>query len=558
MTAGTAQAGKAPAGKARTGRPPAGRTHSLAGTGALARLALRRDRVMIPIWVIIFVVMAAGSASATVGLYGTVAERAAAAANLNGTPALVALYGLVYDEKSLGAIAMIKMSGLGSAMVAVLAILLMIRHTRTEEEAGRLELVGSGIVGRHAPLAAAFVLTAIVNLALGLLTAFGLVSAGLPAAGSFAFGLAWTAIGMAFAAVAAVTAQVTSSARSATGLAVAVLGVVYVLRAIGDTAGVGGPVWLRWLSPIGWGQQVRPFAGDRWWVLVVPAAFFVVVAAVAHALVAGRDHGAGLLADRLGAAEAGPSLRSPLGLAWRLHRGALVSWTAGFVVIGLVFGNVASNVSDFLDSASARDMIQKLGGVQGLTDAFMSTELGMAGVIASVYAVQVVMRLRSEEAELRSEPVLATGVSRLSWAWSHLLVALVGTAVLLTAAGLGAGLAAAAVSGDAGDFWRMLGAAVVRVPAAWVIAGITVAAFGLAPRAVAAGWVALVAFLLLGEFGPLFELPQGVMDISPYAHTPRLPGAAFSATPLVWLVVVTAALIVVGLVGFRRRDVPVT
>jgi len=131
---------------------------------------------------------------------------------------------------------------------------------------------------------------------------------------------------------------------------VAFLGVVYVLRAIGDTAGDGGAVWLRWLSPIGWGQQVRPFAGDRWWVLVLPLVFFVVVAGAAHALVARRDYGAGLLPDRPGPATASASLRGPLGLAWRLHRGALYGWTAGFVLVGLVFGNVASNVGDFLDS----------------------------------------------------------------------------------------------------------------------------------------------------------------------------------------------------------------
>jgi ABC-2 type transport system permease protein len=91
-----------------------------------------------------------------------------------------------------------------------------------------------------------------------------------------------------------------------------------------------------------------------------------------------------------------------------------------------------------------------------------------------------------------------------------------------------------------------------------VIAAIVVLAFGIAPRAVVVGWVALVAFLLLGEFGPLFKLDQWVMDLSPYAHTPRLPGGPFSAVPLVWLGLLAAALITAGLAGFRRRDIPVT
>jgi ABC-2 type transport system permease protein len=228
------------------------------------------------------------------------------------------------------------------------------------------------------------------------------------------------------------------------------------------------------------------------------------------------------------------------------------------VLLGLVFGNIASNIGNFLSSPAARDLIQKLGGVKSLTDAFMSTELGIVGVIASVYGVQVVMRLRSEESELRSEPVLATTVGRISWAWSHITVALLGTAALLVCAGLGGGLTYAAQTGNTGDFWRVLAAAVVRVPAAWVMAGIVVTAFGLAPRAVVAGWVALVAFLLLGELGPLFGLNQWVMDLSPYAHVPRLPGANFTALPLIGLVVVAAAFTAAGLAGFRRRDIPVT
>jgi ABC-2 type transport system permease protein len=529
-----------------------------AGTGSLIRLALRRDRAMLAIWILIFAVMAAGSASATVGLYGTAESRMQAAASINKSPSLVALYGLIYDESSVGALSMIKLGAFGGALVAVLAIVLVIRHTRAEEEAGRLELIGSAVVGRHAALAAAVIVTVAADLVLGLLTALGLIAAGLPAAGSFAFGLAWASVGIAFVAVAAVAAQVTGSARAAIGIATAFLGVAYVFRAIGDTANEGAAGTLRWLSPIGWGQQVRPFQGDRWWVLLLPVVFFVGLTAAAYVLVERRDHGAGLLPDRPGPATAGASLGGPFGLAWRLQRGTLFGWAVAFVLLGLVFGNVASNVGDFVDSPGARDLIQKLGGVQGLTDAFMSTELGMLGVIASAYGVQAVMRLRSEESELRAEPLLATRVGRISWACSHLAVALVGSAILLVGAGVGAGLTYAAQTGHSGDFWRVLAAALVRLPAAWVVTGIAVAAFGVAPRLALAGWAALVAFLLLGEFGPLFELNQAVMNVSPYAHVPRLPGGDLSTTPLIWLAAVAALLIAAGLIGFRRRDVPVT
>jgi ABC-2 type transport system permease protein len=527
----------------------------LTGTWQLVRLALRRDRVMLPLWIAVFVVTAASSAAATVGLYPDLASRAGAAATINENASLVALYGRVYDTTSLGAISMIKMGGLGAALVAVLAIVVVVRHTRAEEEAGRLELVGATVVGRHASLAAAVVVSLGANLALGLLSAAGLAATGLPPAGSLLFGLAWAGTGLAFAAVAAVTAQLATVARTATAAASAVLGLTYLLRAVGDTAAPGGPRWASWLSPVGWGQQVRPFAGDRWGVLGLLVLFSAVTFGLAFSLSARRDHGAGLIADRPGPAGAAAALRGPTALAWRLQRGLLLGWVAGFVLVGAVLGNIASNVSGFLDSPAARDIFLKLGGAKGLTDAFLAAEIGIMSLAVAVFGVQAVMRAHSEEAAVHAEPLLATGVSRGRWLLSHVGVAVLGSALLLCVAGLAAGAAHAANVGAPGEVWRVLGAAVAQLPAVLVVVALAVAAFGLVPRAVTVGWAALVAFFLVGELGPLFNLSQWVMDLSPFAHSPRLPGGPVSATPLVVLSVIALGLVVTGFVGFRRRDV---
>jgi ABC-2 type transport system permease protein len=525
------------------------------GTGQLVRLAFRRDRVMAPVWIAVFVLMAASTASATIGFYPTVQSRVQAAAAANGTTSLVALYGRVYDPTSLGELAMWKMGGLGAALVAVLAIVLVVRHTRAEEESGRLEMLGATVVGRYAALTAALLVVAGVSVALGLLTAVALVGTGLPAAGSLAFGLAWAGVGIAMGSVAAVSAQLTRSARAATGLATAILGAVYLLRAIGDTAGRGGPHWLSWLSPIGWSQQFRPYAGSRWWVLLITLGFAAAVTAGAYALVARRDLDSGLLPDRPGPAVAAAGLRNPLALAWRLHRGSLLGWAAGFAVLGLALGNIAANVGEFITTPQAREMITRLGGQQGLTNAFLATELGFAGIIASAYGIQAALRLRAEEVALHAEPLLATPVGRIRWACSHLAMALGGVAVLLVVGGLGAGASWAVQSHDAGQFGPVLAGALVQVPAAWVLTAVVLVAFGLAPRLVAVGWAALVAFLLLGELGPLLKLDRWVMDLSPFGHVPRVPGSAVSAPPLLWLLAVVLALAAVGLAGFRRRDV---
>jgi ABC-2 type transport system permease protein len=244
-------------------------TGDLLGTGALVRLALRRDRWLLPAWVGFFAALVAFSASATVGLYPTEASRVAAANTINSTAAVVALYGPIYDPTSLGALSMTKMTAMYAALMSILMVVLVVRHTRAEEEAGRLELVGAGVVGRAAPLAAALLVVGGASYVLGLLAAAGLVGTGLPIGGSLAFGAGWAATGLCFAAVAAVAAQTTTGGRAANGLGFMVVGVAYVARAIGDLA-AAGPGWLSWLSPIGWNQQIRAFAGDRWSVLVLP------------------------------------------------------------------------------------------------------------------------------------------------------------------------------------------------------------------------------------------------------------------------------------------------
>jgi ABC-2 type transport system permease protein len=105
-----------------------------------------------------------------------------------------------------------------------------------------------------------------------------------------------------------------------------------------------------------------------------------------------------------------------------------------------------------------------------------------------------------------------------------------------------------------GEFPRVFWSALVQLPAVWVLTGITVALFGLAPRIAVAAWGLLGAFLLLGELGPLLKLKQWAMDLSPFTHIPKLPGAAMRTTPVIWLVVLAAALTAAGLAGFRRRD----
>lgn len=531
------------------------RSSGLVGTGTLVRLALRRDRVMLPVWLAVQFLLAAGSAASVKDLYSTATSRAALAATAGDNPATIAMYGPPDDLGTLGGLATWKLGVYGAGLLALMSIFTLVRHTRGDEEPGRLELVCAGVVGRYSALTAGVVVALGANLVAVPVVGVGLASGGIPASEAFTFGFAIAAAGFVFTGVAAVTAQLTETSRAANGIAAATLAAAYLLRAVGDSTHQAS--FLSWISPLGWTLQVRAFAAQpHVWVFGLAALATAALLATGYVLAGHRDIGAGLLPPRLGPATGGRLLRSPFALAWRLQRGLLLGWAIGFAVLSGALGSVAAGVTDFANTKQIRDMLAKLGGEQNLVDSYLSFAMSAAGIVAAVYATQALLRLRAEETGLRAEPLLATRVGRLRWAASHLVLAVLGIVALLTLSGLVAGLAHGLRTGDVGgQVPRLLAAGLVQVPAALVVAGIAVFLFGLLPRLTVAAWAVLGAFLLIGEFGGLFKLNHWVLDVSPFTHLPKLPGGDVAATPIVVLLAVAAGFTAVGLAAFRRRDI---
>jgi ABC-2 type transport system permease protein len=527
-------------------------TGPFVGTLPMLRFALRRDRILLPAWVLGLAALVAISVSATKDLYPTEDSRLEASDAVNATAALVALYGKVYDPTSLGALSLIKLTAFGAALVSVVYVFLVVRHTRTEEESGRLELLASGVVGRWAPLSGALLYALVGSVALAALTSLGLVAVGLPVSGSLAFGLAWALSALVFGAAAGVAAQLTVSHRGAIGLGLASIAVAYTLRAVGDLAD-GDPGWLSWLSPIGWSQQIRPFAGDRWWVSALPLVATAILVPTAYALRSRRDLGSGVIPDRLGPPNG--RLGSVTGLTVRLQRAMLIAWLAAAAIMGFVLGSVAENISGLLDSEQMRQFIAVLGGEQVLVDSFLAAEISLFGIMVGGYAIAAVSRLRAEEASGHAELILATAPTRIRWALAGFGYSVVATAIVLVVGGAAIGLGHGTSVGDiGGQVGRLTVAALAHVPAAWVMAALVLAIFGWLPRAVPAAWGLLVAFIVLGEFGALWKLPEWMLNLSPFAHSPILPGEPVDAGSLVSLLLVAAVVTALGLVGLRRRD----
>ena len=541
-------------------RTQAGRDRgsSLAGTGKLLLFMLRRDRIRFPAWVLGLSVMMAYFANAL----GTVLDEEAlgsfATLAMNPVMALIGGPSYGFDQITVGKI-IVGLYGVYLMIGAVLMnIMTVSRHTRVEEQTGRAELVRANVVGRHAQLAAALILVALMNVLMTLLMALAFHYSPVEP-DSFAVSLLFAssigAAGLVFAGVTAVTVQLSAFSRAASGMAGAVLAVSFTVRGLGDMSFVqGGNLdWLSWLSPLGWSQQTAPLTLDRWWPLGISLTATVLLAVAGFVLQSRRDLAAGILPDRLGSAVAPSWLRSSLSLAFRLQRSSLQWWSIALLLGGITFGAFVQPMAENAAGMPAEIMVI-FGGTEGMVEGYLGFMGIFFAIMVAVFAILSVQALRGEEQGVRTEPVLAAAVSRTGWLLSWILVAALGSLWLLALAGLGDGIGAALATGDWELFGKVLLGQIAHAPAVWALLGLAVALYGFAPRLVGLTWVVFAWGTALSLFGDVMQLDDAVLGTSVFRHIGQYPAQGISWAAVGVLTIIAVALTAIGTVGFRRRD----
>ncbi|MDI2035750.1 ABC transporter permease [Paenarthrobacter nitroguajacolicus] len=537
----------------------------MTGVMGLLLTQTRRERILLPVWIVGIAFLGFIIANAVSTEFGDETARAAIITVASASPAFLFVRGLT-DGTGIGAVVFFQGYTFTAVLAGLMSTFLVIRHTRTDEELGRAELIGSVPLRRAAPLAATLILGGVANLVLALAIAAGFVAAGLPSAGALTAGAAVGSVGAFFVATTAVLAQIMPSGRSANGVAAGLVGAAYFVRGIGDAFGTPSADlthvtsgWFSWFSPIGWGQRSRPFSDADPVPLVGLAVLSVVLGAVVVVLRSRRDLGESLLPERSGrdrAAVVGGS--SLLGLAWRQQRLTLLGWCVFAALLGSIAGGLGPVVTNVIGgNESLRELILRLvpGGRGGLIDVFTTALLGIGGVIAAAAGIQAVLRLRAEEAEGRAELLLATPRSSARWLGASLVIATVSALAIAVVAGCAATLGLSLSGVSSGTPGLLVGAALAHVPAAVVFVAFTALAFATIPRlSIAVGWGFLAVGLVLGQFGELMHLPAWLQDLSPFRHTAAMPVEAFD--PGAALTMTAIALAGAGIAGYllRRRD----
>ena len=512
----------------------------------LAAALLRRDRILLPGWITGGVLLYVFQAKSIDQLYPTAAALRDAADTMAANPAMLAMTGPARALDTLGGQVAWQSASYGAVVAGLMSMMIVVRHTRVEEETGRSELVRSGAIGQLTPLAHVVGMAIAANVVLGVLVALSLIGYGLPASGSWALGAALTATGLVFTGVAAVASQLTVGARAAYAATAAAVGAAFFLRAVGDT----GAEAVSRASPIGWGQATRPFADERWWPLGLSVAATLLLLAAAVRLHGRRDHGAGVWSDyRRPSRDIG---LGSWGLAWRLHRGALLGWTAAVALVGVGYGSMAESADDILgDTELASDLFAtRSAPVEG----FLSVATLILVLLCTASGVMAAQRSHAEERAGRADPLLAGTLSRLGWSLQHGVVAALGVVVMLLVAGVATGLGYAAASGDTTAVWTLVGAATAYLPAVLTVIAVVQLAHGLGWSTSLVGWSLLGWCIVVGLFGEVLDVPDAAAAVSPLHHVATMPLEPFDAAATAGLTLTALVLMVCGQFLLRGRD----
>lgn len=525
---------------------------ALVGTPATLRSVVREDGRSFAPWILLATLLTTSSVLVYPWVFPDEAARQALVMAVGTNPTVGIIFGPASDLMTADGFNVWRSLALGGFLAALGAIFAVTRETRGQEDSGQAELVASNPVGRGSQLAAATIFALFGSLLVGLVAGLLTVPFGGEWEPSMLVGATFTATGWMFTGVAAVAAQIGADKRSANTLAAGLLGTLFLAR--GFAYALDAPSWTIWVNPLGWMTETRPGTENDWWPLLLAILFTVFCLGSAFILRAHRSFGFGMLPPKPGPARG--KVRGVLGLTVRLNAGMAATWAFAFVVLGLVFGQFSKSVPDLLakDVGLAKFLAAGALTPEDVTGAFLSTVLGLIGIIASVSGVQTMLRMRSEEMQGRSEPVLAEPISRPRYFAANLAVAFATSGFALLIAGV---LVAAIASNGTLEvtFGKVLLQAVVTIPAVWVVVALSAAVVGARPRVPMAAWAGVIMSFALTFLGPTFNLWDWILGISPFWHVPNVAQASPDWSGLWWLGLAIVVLTAVGVVGYRRRDI---
>lgn len=521
---------------------------------SLCRFILRRDRIRILIWMIGLLFLTVGFGNIVPGMYPSDAERLVMAETMK-SPAMVSMIGPVYDEGgyTVGALYGNFMLLWTVAIAGIMNIFHIIRHTRQDEERGRIEVIRSLPVGRLSNLSASLSTAVLINVVIAAAIGIGLALLGIESMdinGSLLFGAAVGITGILFAVVTAVFCQLSSSPRTANGLSFAFLGIMFLIRAAGDIKSEA----LACISPLGLILRIKVYVENLWWPVVIMLLLCIAFSALAFYLCGKRDMGEGLIPARPGKKNASGLLNSAEGLAWRLLRTSFITWTITVLFLGVAYGSIMGDLESFISTNEIFQQIFTSSGTETMTEQFIGFLMVIMAVLNTIPCLSFILKARSQERGGYAENVLSRSISRGNQMMSYFLISVIASVLMPVMTAVGFWSSSYAVMENPIKLSVYLKAIIVYVPAVWLLIGVAMALIAYLPRYASFSWALLGYSFFIVYFGSVMDLPDWMKKLSPYAYIPKIPLEELKLVNIVILVIISTVLAVLGFAGYRSRD----
>ena len=529
-------------------------SHLFAGSGTLTRFILKRDRIRLLIWIIGLCGFAVSFIPIFENILNT-GDNNQMMLLMMESPVMVSILGVPYGAANYNTGAMYaNMMLLFLVMIAgVMNIFLVSRHTRQDEEMGRLEVIRSLPVGRLSNLASTMIVTVIANFLLALLTGggmFALRETGMTFSGCMLFGVSLGVIGLFFAASTAIFCQCTANNRTATGLSILLLFVLYMLRAAGDI----GTEILSLISPLGLILRTEAFVSNYWWPIWMILGISVVLTFIAFVLARTRDLGRGLVPEKPGRRHASVLLSSPFGLAFKLLRTSIIVWLITMFVMGGMYGSVFDSLEGFLSGNEVLGAIFAASEEFSATEQFAALLMTIMSMLTVIPVINFVARITSEEKHGHTEHLLGHSVSRQAQMGAYLIPAFIISVVLQVLMTLGLWMVGSIVLDTIPSLTIFMVSAMSYLPAIWVMLGVTIFLVAFLPRFTSAAYVYLGYSFVSVYMGTLVGLPEWMQKITPFGYISQYPIEEMEVAPLFILTGIAALLLFAGFIGYRKRD----
>lgn len=525
-----------------------------AGSGILTRFIFRRDRIRLLIWIIFL----AGFVISLVPVFENLLTSGtdnSVMAEMMKNPAMISIVGPVYgaDNYTIGA-AYSNMMLVFSVMIAgVMNIFLISRHTRQDEELGRLEVIRSLPVGRLSNLAAAIIVSLIVNIILSIFSGIGLFilrENGMSFSGCMLFGAALGVIGLFFAASSAIFCQLTANNRTAIGFSFMLMLVLYMMRAVGD---IGTEV-LSLISPLGLILRTENFVNDYWWPVWVILGITVILIVISFALAKIRDLGRGLVPEKPGKRHGSTFLSSAYGLALRLNRSSIIVWMITIFILAAMYGSIFGELESFMTSNEMMKAIFSQDPNHPLTEQFIALLMTIMSLISAIPVIQCANRVSSEEKRGHAEHILSRSVSRYSQLAAYLIPALILSIILQILSALGFWSVGSMVLETTPSLKTFLISAMSYIPAIWIFTSLSMVLIAYIPNLVSLSYVYLGYTFIAVYLGTIAGFPEWTKKLTPFGYIPQYPIEEMKLMPLVIMIIISILLALIAFFRYGRRD----